>query len=216
MFITFEGIEGAGKGTQIKFTQSWCEAQSIEYVSTREPGGTELGKKLRALLLDTASVVVPDAEMFLYLADRAQHVCGVIRPALDAGKVVICDRFADSNIVYQGYGRGLDVEELYSLNQRAVRDVWPDITFLLDLEPEAGLWRARTRNVALGLVETEGRFEAENLQFHTRIRNGFLSWAKRHNQRFYIIDASVDPEGVWKQIRTVLEKLLKERYHVEK
>lgn len=208
MFITFEGIEGAGKGTQIEFAAQWLEARQKTYICTREPGGSELGERLRAILLDTASHVVPDAEMFLYLADRAQHVAEIIRPALMAGKVVLCDRYADSNIVYQGYGRELDVEEIYHLNQRAVRGVWPDMTFLLDLSPETGLHRARKRNNTLGIAETEGRFEAESLLFHTRIREGFLAWAKRHAKRFYVIDASLEPQDVWYQVRTILEKHL--------
>ena len=208
MFITFEGIEGAGKGTLITFVTQWLEANKKTFVSTREPGGSRLGSSLRAILLDSSTRIVPDAEMFLYLADRAQHVAEVIRPALENGDIIICDRYADSNIVYQGYGRGLDVEELYELNNRAVRNLWPDITFLLDLPPEAGLRRALKRNDELGVAETEGRFEAENLAFHARIRNGFLAWAQRHAHRFVILDASKEPEEVWRQALSRLEQIL--------
>ena len=208
MFITFEGIEGAGKGTLISFVAKWLETNHKTFISTREPGGSQLGSRLRAILLDASSRIVPDAEMFLYLADRAQHVAEVIRPALDSNTIVLCDRYADSNIVYQGYGRGLDVEELYELNNRAVRNVWPNITFLLDLPPETGLERALKRNEALGITETEGRFEAENLAFHSRIRDGFLTWAHRHGERFVVLDACAEPEDVWRQALSRLEQIL--------
>lgn len=206
MFITFEGIEGSGKGTVIERTHEWLEQEQLAALLTREPGGSPLGRELRAFLLDARQHIVPEAELFLYLADRAQHVRQIIRPALDSGLPVISDRYADSTIVYQGYGRGLDVGRLYQLNCMAVGDLWPDLTFLLDVAPETGLERARARNKAQGLEVLEGRFEAESLAFHQRVREGYLAWAKTHARRFKVIDGSLTPDGVFAQIRATLEQ----------
>ena len=204
MFITFEGIEGSGKGTAIERTQAWLEQAGHPVLLTREPGGSPLGRELRAYLLDARQDIVPEAELFLYLADRAQHVRQIVRPALESGSLVISDRYADSTIVYQGYGRGLDVDTLYTLNQMAVGSLWPDLTILLDVDPEIGLERARRRNTELGLEVTEGRFEAENLAFHTRIRKGYLAWAGKHPQRFAIIDGGKTPEMVFARVQKVV------------
>ena len=204
MFITFEGIEGSGKGTAIELTRSWLELEGRPVLLTREPGGSPLGRELRAYLLDARQSIVPEAELFLYLADRAQHVRQIVRPALEGGSLVISDRYADSTIVYQGYGRGLDVDTLYTLNQMAVGSLWPDLTILLDVDPEIGLERARRRNKELGLEVSEGRFEAESLAFHTRIREGYLAWSAKNPQRFAIIDGTDTPEAVFAHIQEVI------------
>ena len=206
MFITFEGIEGSGKGTAIERTRRWLEQRQQSALLTREPGGSPLGRELRAFLLDARQEIVPEAELFLYLADRAQHVRQIIRPALDKGIPVISDRYADSTIVYQGYGRGLDVSKLYELNCMAVGDLWPDLTFLLDVAPEIGLERARGRNKAMGLEVLEGRFEAESLAFHQRVREGYLAWAKMHSGRFAVIDGSLSPDAVFGEIQKTLAR----------
>ena len=208
MFITFEGIEGAGKGTLLDAVEGWLTARGIPYLLTREPGGSELGRHLRSLLLDVNQKVAPKAELFLYLADRAQHMRHVIVPALERGEVVLSDRFADSTIVYQGYGRGLDVEELVRLNEMAIDGLWPDCTMLLDVDPAVGLHRAQRRNRELGLEIKEGRFEAESLAFHEKVRNGYLEWARRNAGRYHILNAAEPPHTVAAAAERVLEKAM--------
>ena len=205
MFISLEGTEGSGKSTVLKRLHAWLEEQGYDVVLTREPGGSALGKTLRALLLDAENTdITSEAELFMYLADRAQHVSQVIKPALAEGKVVLCDRYADSTVVYQGYGRGLDPSLLHSFNNVATTGLWPDITLLLDVAPEIGLRRALSRNIEKGLSRAEGRFEAENMEFHTRIREGYLTWAALNNDRFATIDATRTPDEVYEQsIRAV-------------
>lgn len=197
MFITLEGIEGSGKSTALKALVAHFEAQGRTVTVTREPGGSLLGKTLRAILLDPENTdITKEAELFLYLADRAQHVAQVIKPALEAGHIVISDRYADSTVVYQGYGRGLDPMLLKQLNEVAVAGLWPDRTLLFDLEPELGLNRALARNIREGIHTKEGRFEAESLAFHTRIREGYLTWAALHPKRYRVVDASASKEDV--------------------
>jgi dTMP kinase len=208
MFITFEGIEGSGKGVMLGRTLDWLRRAGHSVLATREPGGSELGAALRALLLDTRnSDMAPEAELFLYLADRAQHVASKIRPALAGGQVTLSDRYADSTIVYQGYGRGLDVDELFRLNDLAVQGLWPDLTLVLDLDVETGLERALRRNREQGLAEKEGRFEAESLFFHARIRSGYQAWAARHPERIRLVDASGSPAEVFGRIEPLLKAL---------
>ena len=197
MFVTLEGVEGSGKSTQIERLCASLKAAGRPVTLTRQPGGCELGRTLRAILLSQKSSGLDDrAELFLYLADRAQHVAEVIRPALESGQVVVCDRYIDSTVAYQGYGRGLDVELLTRLNAVAVAGVLPDLTILLDLDAAAGLSRAVARNHAAGTAASEGRFEAEHLDFHTRVRRGYQTLAAAHPQRFVVIDAAPSPERV--------------------
>lgn len=205
MFLTVEGVEGAGKSTFIGLLEAELAKRGIPFLRTREPGGCALGRQIRPLLLDAAQKVDARAELFLFLADRAQHVADTIRPALARGEWVICDRYADSTIAYQGYGRGMDVELLQSLNDCATGGLWPDITFLLDLPAEVGLSRALARNGREGLTQSEGRFEAEALAFHQRIREGFLARAARWPERFRVLDASQSPEDVAAQAKKHLQ-----------
>ena len=205
MFLTVEGVEGAGKSTFIGLLEAELVKRGIPFLRTREPGGCALGRQIRPLLLDAAQKVDARAELFLFLADRAQHVADTIRPALARGEWVICDRYADSTIAYQGYGRGMDVELLQSLNDCATGGLWPDITFLLDLPAEVGLSRALARNGREGLTQSEGRFEAEALAFHQRIREGFLARAARWPERFRVLDASQSPEDVAAQAKKHLQ-----------
>ncbi|MFV0421247.1 dTMP kinase [Oleidesulfovibrio sp.] len=205
MFITFEGIEGSGKSTAIKRLKDWLQEKGQGVTLTREPGGSRLGRTLRSILLDIGNNdLTGETELFLYLADRSQHVHQVIRPALDEGVGVISDRYADSTVVYQGYGRGLDPKILHQLNDVAVRGLWPDLTLLFDLEPEIGLKRAMTRNLQDGTCASEGRFEAESLAFHTRVREGYLTWAAINRDRFRIIDAAATPDEVFEQVRAAV------------
>jgi dTMP kinase len=206
MFITFEGIEGTGKTTQIARLGEYLESRGREVFLTREPGGSRVGRELRQMLLhvDNADLTAI-TELFLYLADRAQHVAQVIRPQLEAGRVVLCDRFADSTIVYQGFGRGLDTATLKQLNEVAVDGLWPDLTIVLDIDPEVGLERATLRNIEDGKAREEGRFEAEHLSFHRRIREGYLTWAAINRDRIKVADASSTPDDVFARVRALVE-----------
>jgi dTMP kinase len=209
MFITLEGIEGCGKSTQSRMIRDYLHSKGLNVIQTLEPGGSNLGTTLRQILLDPKNDDITGlTELFLYLADRAQHVASVIRPALDRGEVVLCDRFADSTVVYQGYGRGLDPKLLHQLNEVAVNATWPDLTLLLDLDPEIGLKRALTRNLQENKHATEGRFEAENLAFHTRIREGYLTWAALNRGRFAVIDAAGSVEDTFAAIRKAIDSKL--------
>lgn len=206
MFITFEGVEGSGKTTQIKRLTARLEAAGRTVVVTRQPGGCALGTTLRAILLSTKTQNLDSrAELFLYLADRAQHMAEVIRPAQAAGHVVVCDRFADSTVAYQGYGRGLDVALLNTLNDVAVAGAWPQHTILLDIDPEQGLRRALARNIEAGCTVNEGRFEAEALEFHRRVRQGYLALASQYPRRFSVVDAAKAPDAVADDIWRVLQ-----------
>ena len=200
-------MEGCGKSTQCALLVEHFTRLGFDVLRTLEPGGSVLGKELRRILLDPAnSDLSPVSELFLYLADRAQHVGTVIRPALAQDRVVICDRFADSTVVYQGYGRGLEPSLLRQLNDTAVQGLWPDATVLLDLAPEQGLRRALTRNMRENKARTEGRFEAESLAFHTRVREGYLTWAALNRERFLVVDADRTPEQVFAAILRGLEE----------
>ena len=206
MFITFEGIEGTGKSTQIALLQQHLEVRGRRVVVTCEPGGSRIGAELRRVLLSMENRdLTPQAELFLYLADRAQHVAQVVRPALAAGAVVLCDRFADSTVAYQGFGRGMDTGLLHQLNAVAVDGLWPGLTILLDLDPETGLSRAVARNVSEGKTNAEGRFEAESLAFHSRVRQGFLDQAARSPERICIVDARGAPEEIALRVWALVE-----------
>ena len=208
MFLTVEGIEGAGKSTFIGLLENELTKRGVNFLRTREPGGCALVQQIRPLLLDVSQKVSDRAELFLFLADRAQHVADTIRPALECGQWVICDRYADSTIAYQGHGRGMDPEELQRLNDYATDGLWPDITFLLDLPVEEGLGRALARNGREGTSQSEGRFEAEALAFHQRIREGFHLRAKRWPERFRVLDAMQTPEAIVAQAMQELETYL--------
>ncbi|ADU62761.1 MAG: dTMP kinase [Pseudodesulfovibrio sp.] len=206
MFITFEGIEGTGKTTQIARLKEYFESRGRAVHLTREPGGSRVGRELRQMLLHVDNAdLTPITELFLYLADRAQHVAQVIRPQLEAGRVVLCDRFADSTIVYQGFGRGLDTAILKQLNEVAVDGVWPDLTIVLDIDPEVGLKRATLRNLDDGKAKEEGRFEAEHISFHRRIREGYLTWAALNRDRIRVADASATPDEVFARVKALIE-----------
>jgi dTMP kinase len=206
-FITFEGGDGTGKSTQLKALESHLKAQGRSCVITREPGGTSLGKLIRQVLLEVGKQpITSPAELFLYLADRAQHVQDVILPAIDAGKVVLCDRYTDSTLAYQGYGRGIDLKLLRQLNEVADRRVEPDLTLLLDCAVELGLSRTARRQLKARAGEgREDRFERERLEFHQRVREGFLELARAEPRRFRIIDASRPVGDVAREIQTVVD-----------
>lgn len=196
MFITLEGMEGSGKSTLLGALATAIRAKGHELLVTREPGGSALGVEIRAKLLTTEAKICPEAELFLFLADRAQHVKTCIRPFLEEGHWVLCDRYADSTIVYQGYGRGIDPAKVVALNEHAINGLWPKYTILLDVPVKIGLERALKRNAEIGLATKEGRFEAEAVAFHKRVREGFIMWAKQHKDRFIVLDGRKSSEDV--------------------
>lgn len=209
MFITFEGIEGTGKTTQITKAKEYLVSLGKEVLLTLEPGGSRIGRELRKHLLSMDSVdLTGETELFLYLADRSQHVSQVIRPELEKGTIVISDRFADSTVAYQAYGRGLDPKILHQFNSIAVAGCWPDLTILLDIEPEEGLRRAMLRNMKENKVRSEGRFEAEELSFHSKVREGYLTWASIYRDRIKVVDASKSPDEVFADIKVLLHDKL--------
>jgi len=206
MFITLEGIEGSGKTTQAGYMVDFLENIGRKYFITREPGGTKIGEKIRSILLDTESKgLTPRAELLLYIADRVQHVQEKILPALSKGLTVICDRFYDATLVYQGYARGLDLKLIQKLHELVFENLKPDITFLFDLSPEIGLSRAWARIEKETENSGETRFEEEKLSFHKKVREGYLRLAELEPQRFQIIDAGQTEPEVKKQIIKILE-----------
>ena len=212
MFISFEGIEGSGKSTAQRLLAEHLQGLGYDPLLTREPGGCALGRSLRPILLDARTRGLSSrAELYLFLADRAQHVAEVIRPALEAGQTVLCDRYADSTLAYQGYGRGLDPEHLRRINDMATGGLMPDLTLLLDLPVHCGLERAGLRNREEGTVLSEGRFDAESLEFHERVRQGYRSLAAEEPERFAIIDAAQPPEDVVMQCLSAVEASLRQR-----
>jgi len=205
MFITFEGIEGSGKTTQIKLLVDVLEAKGYDCVLTREPGATRIGEKIRAILLDSKhTAMLPITELLLYEADRAQHVREVIEPALAAKKVVVSDRFFDATTVYQGYARGYDLKVIEQMHRMVLGRLKPDLTIVLDLPVGLGLQRAweRIRNQDSSL--SEDRFEKEDLVFHEKVRQGYLTLAALEPERFRVIDASGEPETVHEDVVEVL------------
>jgi len=205
VFISFEGIEGSGKSTQARLFARRLARAGRSSLFTREPGGTRIGREIRRVLLNSANRrMVPEVELALYFADRAQHLREVVRPALAEGRVVVSDRFTDSTIAYQGHGRGLSQRLIGSLDRIMTGRFRPRFTVLLDLPPEEGLRRARKRNRDSGLTKSEGRFELERLEFHRRVRKGYLRMARRERGRFLVVPASgSSPEvhqAVWRRL----------------
>lgn len=209
-FVTIEGGDGTGKTTQIRALETYLISQGKTCLVTREPGGTELGAMLRRVLLETGGApIAPSSELFLYLADRAQHVSEVILPAVASGKIVLCDRFTDSTLAYQGYGRGLDLALLRQFNSVADGGTCPDLTLLLDCPVEVGLGRT-ARRLAQSQIDApkEDRFEREKLDFHEKVRAGFLALAKQEPKRFRIIDAARPATDVSLAIRQIIDEAL--------
>ena len=200
MFITFEGGEGCGKSTQAKALYRKLYQQDIPVVLTHEPGGTALGSEIRkSLKKKQGSPISPQAELLLFAASRAQLVAEVIRPALEKGKVVICDRFAHSTLVYQGYGRGLNLTTVEMVNNLATQNLKPDIIIFLDISPEQGLARKRA---------PKDRFESEDLSFHHRVREGYLKMAAADPDHWLVIDATLLKREIAKIIWERVSQLL--------
>lgn len=196
MLITFEGIEGSGKTSHIAAVTRELSKRRIPYLLTREPGGTEIGDRVRDILLHPSHTgMAPEVELLLYLASRKQHIQEVISPALKEGRHVLCDRFEDSSLAYQGHARGLGIEHVKSLSRAAGIDLTPDLTILLDLPPEVGLERARGRP-----LEGDTRFENEKLEFHRLVREGYLILAEQEPERFRVLDAAREIDEVTSEV----------------
>ena len=209
MFITLEGIEGSGKTTQIDRLAEFFKERGMACVTTRQPGGTVIGENIRSILLNPQNQALePMAELLLYLADRAQHINEIIKPALAEGKVVLCDRYFDATVVYQGFARGLRVELLLELHRILFENLKPDVTLLLDLSPQQGLERAWQQLSNGQRAGHESRFENESLAFHEKVRAGYLELAKLEPQRFRIIDAGRSADHVFAQISKTLAPFL--------
>lgn len=191
-FITLEGGEGSGKTTMIGRIGSYFEERGIPYVVTREPGGIEIAEKIRSIILNPLHTAM-DArtEALLYAAARSQHLAEKVEPALRAGKAVICDRFVDSSLVYQGYARGLGIENVWAINRFAIGDLMPDVTLYLDIEPEVGLARIDAHD-----GREVNRLDLENLEFHRKVREGYFLLKEQFPERIRVIDASMKQEDV--------------------
>ena len=206
MFITLEGPEGSGKTTAIEVTVKKLEEMGYQIVRTREPGGTPIAEEIRNVILDKKNTAMDSrTEALLYAASRRQHLVEKVWPALKEGKIVICDRYLDSSLAYQGGARGLGIDEVLNINLFATENTWPDLTLLFDITPEEGLKR-----IAANASREVNRLDLEKLEFHHKVRNSFLLLAKRYPERFVIIDASKSKEEVAKQtLEAVLSRLCK-------
>jgi len=205
LFITFEGIEGCGKTTQIRRLARNLERHRIGFVATLEPGGTGVGRKIRKILLDARNQgLTPLAELMLYEADRAQHVEEVVKPALGRGLWVLSDRFFDATVVYQGFARGQDMKLIKVLNEKATQGIVPNRTFLLDCPVEVGLARATARN-----NKGQDRFEREKIAFHRKVRQGYLELAGKHSKRYTVIDATQAVRDLEKEIMEHMRPFMK-------
>jgi dTMP kinase len=207
MFITFEGVEGSGKSTQIQALKENLENKGFRVLLTRQPGGSVLGNKIRHLILDPDQEDKPAdiSELLLYIADRAHHVATVIEPALKDNIIVLCDRYTDSTVAYQGYARGFSLEQLEYLNNFATKGLKPNLTIVMDLDPEIGLTRVKKNRNQLVF----DRIEAEKIEFHQKVRNGFIQIAKREPNRVILVDASQNPNVITDQISKLVVNLLK-------
>lgn len=210
LFVTFEGPEGSGKSTQVALLRERLALEGREVVQVREPGGTPTGEAIRGILQHDHSgePIHPEAEVLLFAASRAQLVRQVVLPALERGAAVVCDRFADSTTAYQGFGRSFGADKMIEINAFAIDGAEPDITFLLDLDVEAGFARLEGRHQATG--SGPDRFEREERAFHDRVRRGYLELAQRFPERFCVLDASGRPEDIavkiWEAIQRVLAR----------
>jgi len=202
MFITFEGIEGSGKSTLMQRVERALRERGEDVLQTREPGGTPLGDEVRRIFLDPAQKIGPMSEVMLLCASRAQLCADVIRPALRAGRTVLCDRFFDSTIAYQGYGRGMDVEELLQVCLAATSGLTPDLTFILDLPPEVAMPRVAARAASSG--HAVDRMERESLEFHRAVREGYLDMARRWSRRFVVVDVEKPVDA---SVGTIIEAI---------
>lgn len=199
LFITLEGADGCGKTTQLNLLKEYLTNRGYEIVVTREPGGKGLGEKLREILLNYDGEVSDRCEAFLYLADRAQNIDTIIKPAINSGKIVLCDRHTDSSVAYQGYGREQNIDNINMLNELAVNGVHPDLTIVFDIDTETSMERVGAE---------KDRLESAGIEFHKRVRNGYLEIAKKNPQRIKVVDASQTIEDVQRDVIKIIEGVL--------
>jgi dTMP kinase len=210
LFITFEGIEGSGKTTQIQLLRNYLERRGYRCETTREPGGCRIGDKIRDILMDVSNEnLAPLSELHLIMADRAQHVMEVIEPTLGDQRVLLCDRFLDATVAYQGFARGMDLDLIEKLNHTVTKGLKPDLTILLDCPVEVGLQRARGRMATETVPWKEDRFEGERGDFHQRVRDGYLAIAKAEPNRIKVVDGSRNEHTVEREIQQLVDPLLK-------
>ena len=201
-FITIEGSEGVGKSTNIEFISKYLKSRDITTLETREPGGTKIAEEIRQVLLTTKGETVPEiAELLLFFAARSFHVENLIKPAINQGHYVICDRFSDATVAYQGYGRGFNIQDINTIASWVHEKMQPDLTILLDAPAEIGMQRAKQRGVM-------DRMESEDISFYERVRDGYLTLASEHKERFVVIDASQALKSVQTEIAFHLDVLL--------
>ena len=209
MFITFEGIEGCGKTTQIRLLSEELTRRGLDCIATREPGGTSIGEAIRGIFLHCAhDDMLPTTELLLVTAARAQHVEQVIKPNLKANKIVLCDRYVDATVAYQGFAAGLGLEMVMRSHELFIESLMPDITILIDCPVEIGLMRSRERNKTAGLQIDEGRFEELDYTFHERVRQGYLEQARREPDRFEVVNADGTPDQIQQRIADPVLKRL--------
>ena len=206
-FITFEGIDGCGKTSQIQLAQAYLQQQGFQVINTMEPGGTEIGVQIREILLNQKNHrLVQESEMLLYLADRIQHLQEYILPALERGFLVLCDRYHDSTVAYQGYGRGLDLNLIHSIEEKAIKPYATKVTFLLDIDPQLALDRTEKKYKE---KNQKDRLENESKEFFQRIKNGYLKLAEIFPERFVCLDGSIPKKQIHQKIIEKLEIILK-------
>ncbi len=197
LFITFEGADGCGKTTQLNLLRDYLENSGYEVVLTREPGGKGLGEKIREILLNYNGEVSNRCESFLFLADRAQNIDTIVKPAVKSGKIVLCDRHTDSTVAYQGYGRGLDINRINMLNNLATDGIKPDLTFVFDIDTETSMQRVGAE---------KDRMESAGKEFHTKVRNGYLELAKQEPERIKVIDATKSIDEIHNEVIEIFTK----------
>lgn len=199
LFITFEGVDGCGKTTQINLLSEYLKKNNIEVLLTREPGGKGLGEKLREILLNYDGEVSDRCESFLFLADRAQNVDIIVKPAIEQGKFVLCDRHTDSTVAYQGYGRGLDINTINYLNSLATNGKKPDLTFVFDIDTDTSMKR---------IGKNQDRMESAGINFQNKVRNGYLELAKNEPERVKVVDATKSIEEIHEKVLEIIKKFL--------
>lgn len=199
LFITFEGIDGCGKSTQLNLLAKYLEEKGQKVIITREPGAIGLGEKIREILLNYDGEVSSNCEAFLFLADRAQHIDIIVKPAVDEGKIVLCDRHTDSTIAYQGYGRGVDIEQLKMLNNLATSGVRPDLTFVFDVDVETSLQR---------VGKNQDRMESAGVEFFEKVKQGYLELAKAEPARVKVLNSKDSIENIFEQVKEIIDKII--------
>lgn len=197
LFITFEGADGCGKTTQLNLLAQYLKEKGLEVVITREPGSKGLGEKIREILLNYEGEVSSNCEAFLFLADRAQHIDMIVKPAVNSGKIVLCDRHTDSTIAYQGYGRGVDLAQIKMLNNLATSGLIPDLTFVFDIDVETSMSR---------VGKNKDRMESAGIEFHEKVRHGYLELAKDEPERVMVINSNDTIENIFAQVKDIYEQ----------